>query len=233
MRHVNTEQNTHTQFNTNDYPLLESVGLSHFYKKKLALDNINFQLKNGETLFVTGESGAGKTSLLKIISGQMNPSSGELIWSNSLRPRIACVNQDIKLISKFSIIDNLWVAFQLDKHGSYRQFENEALELAKYFQVFEKLDTSVSEANGGLKQTISIMRALISRPELLILDEPTKSLDEKNAIKTFELLSYYCKKKQMSVIWASHNRSLIKKFSGKMIHLENGSIVYSGQACFI
>ena len=228
MRFNDTEQN----LNHTHIPLLEAVGISLFYKNKKALDNINFKLSFGETLFVTGESGAGKTSLLKILSGKLRPSSGELVWKDG-KPRISSVNQEIKLLEKFSIIDNLWVAFQANYHGSYRQFENEALELAKYFHVFEKLDTPVKEANGGLRQTIAIMRALISRPEVLILDEPTKSLDEKNAIKTFELLSYYCKKKQLSVIWASHNRSLIKKFSGKMIHIENGQVVYSGQACFI
>lgn len=222
----------HSKF-TDEGFILKALNISHYYKKTQALYNINIDVSHGETLFITGESGAGKSTLLKILSNQMTASSGELKWAKGHPPHIAWVSQNIELIENMDLLDNLWVAYQPKKHGELRQFESEVLELAKYFNIFDRLSLPMKNANGGLRQMVTMMRALISRPELLILDEPTKSLDEKNAIKAFELMNYYCQKQKTAVVWASHNRSLIKKFSGKMVHLERGKIVYSGQACFI
>ncbi|MBT6325532.1 MAG: cell division ATP-binding protein FtsE, partial [Bdellovibrionales bacterium] len=88
-------------------------------------------------------------------------------------------------------------------------------------------------ANGGLRQKIAIIRALLTRPEVFIADEPTSSLDYDNAYKLYEVLNLYNAKRGMTVIWASHNRELVKKFTGRVVHLDKGKLVYSGNACFI
>jgi ABC-type phosphate/phosphonate transport system, ATPase component len=74
---------------------------------------------------------------------------------------------------------------------------------------------------------------LMTRPNVLIADEPTASLDKESSIKLFDVLNFYNVKRKLTVIWASHNRDLVKQFPGKIVHLENGKLVYSGHACFI
>ena len=78
-----------------------------------------------------------------------------------------------------------------------------------------------------------MIRALLTRPNVLLADEPTSSLDKESSIKMFDVLNYYNVKRQLTVIWASHNRELVKQFPGKIVHLENGKLIYSGHACFI
>ena len=92
---------------------------------------------------------------------------------------------------------------------------------------------ALDKANGGLKQKVALVRALLAKPEIIILDEPTGSLDVDNARKVYEVLSYYNMKKKLTIIWASHNRELVKKFTGRIIHLDSGKLVYTGHACFI
>ena len=84
-----------------------------------------------------------------------------------------------------------------------------------------------------MKQKIALIRALLARPNILIADEPTCSLDKESSVKLFEILNFYNLKRKLTVIWASHNRELVKQFPGKIIHLEKGKLIYSGHACFI
>ena len=91
----------------------------------------------------------------------------------------------------------------------------------------------VKDANGGLKQKVAMVRALLSKPQVLLADEPTAALDKESAMKLFEILNFYNVRKNLTVIWASHNRDLVKQFPGKIVHLDAGNLVYSGHACFI
>ena len=91
----------------------------------------------------------------------------------------------------------------------------------------------VRDANGGLKHKTALIRALLTRPQVLLADEPTASLDKENAHKIFDLLNFYNVKRNLTVVWATHNRELVKNFPGKIVHIENGKLVYSGHACFI
>ena len=108
---------------------------------------------------------------------------------------------------------------------SYQEFE---IQLKK-----DRLHLKVNDANGGLKQKVAIIRALLTRPDVLIADEPTSSLDIDNTRRLFDVLNLYNVKRGLTVIWATHNKELIKSFTGRIIHLDNGRLVYSGNACFI
>jgi ABC-type methionine transport system ATPase subunit len=77
------------------------------------------------------------------------------------------------------------------------------------------------------------VRALLGRPYVLLADEPTSALDRDSTLKLYELLTYINQKHQMTIIWASHNRELVKKFNGRIIHLEQGKLIYTGHSCFI
>ncbi len=114
-----------------------------------------------------------------------------------------------------------------------KEFENDLYELAKILGITKRLNIKVSNANGGLRQKVAIIRALLTRPDIFIADEPTSSLDYDNAKRLFDLLNVYNTKRGMTVIWASHNRELVGKFVGKILHLESGRLIHSGHACFI
>lgn len=227
-------------------PKLSSQKVQHtirdhcFYLQDVSVDfgsiqglrNVQLSIGNGEILFVTGASGAGKTTLLRILTGEMDPTSGEAILPQRSR-FVAPVFQDLRLLEKKTCEANLWVSYDSKVHGAKKDFEKEMKELARVFGISDRLDMKVTKANGGLRQKIAIIRALLTRPDILVLDEPTSSLDAGNAQKLFDVLNFYNTKRGLTVIWATHNRELVKKFSGRIVHLDRGKLVYSGHACFI
>ena len=107
------------------------------------------------------------------------------------------------------------------------------MELARILGVNNRLDLKIKNANGGLKQKIAFMRALLTRPDVLLADEPTAALDFENARKMFDILNLYNVKQGLTVVWATHNKELAKKFTGRMVHMDKGKLIYSGHACFI
>ncbi len=130
-------------------------------------------------------------------------------------------------------LENIELVYEASQFKSKKDFKAEIFELAKILGISDRLDLKVKCANGGLKQKIAIIRALMTRPDVLIADEPTSALDYKNASKLFELLSLYNKKMGLTIVWATHNRELVQRFIGRIVHLDNGKIIHSGHACFI
>ena len=112
-------------------------------------------------------------------------------------------------------------------------FSNNLIELSKILGVHSRLGLKIRDANGGLKQKIAFMRALLSRPDVLLADEPTAALDFENARKMFDILNLYNVKQGLTVVWATHNKELVKNFTGRMVHMDKGRLIYSGHACFI
>lgn len=212
---------------------LEDVSM-HF-GNLAALRSVHLSIKKGEILFITGASGSGKTTLLKILSGSMLPSFGKVrsIADSNKSFFISRVFQDNRLIGDFSCRKNLEMSYDSTVYNSRKEFESDMIELCKILGIYNRLDLKVSCANGGLIQKVAIVRALLSRPNVIIADEPTSSLDYENARKVFELLNLYNVKRGLTVIWASHNSELVKKFTGRIVHLDNGKLIYSGHACFI
>ncbi|EQC45343.1 ABC transporter ATP-binding protein [Bacteriovorax sp. Seq25_V] len=208
---------------------LDNVRVS--YRDFDALRDVNLQIRSGEIIFLTGASGAGKTTLLNVLAGNIRPSSGKIQSSNN--QFVAQVFQDLKLIERLTCRENLQFAFDPSIYKNKKEFDSDLEELAKIMGISNRLDSKLSEANGGLKQKISIVRALLTRPSVFLADEPTSSLDYENAKRFFDLLNIYNVKRKMTVVWASHNRELVQKFSGRIIHLDKGRLIHSGHACFI
>ena len=219
-----------TNYISDNLILLENVSVD--YGNLQALDSVQVVVKKGEILFVTGPSGAGKTTLLKVMSGEQKPTKGSL--SLPLKTVFTSqVFQDLRLNSKKSCEANLWASYDRSIHGSKSEFQRELSELCRYLGIFDRLGLKVRDANGGLKQKVALIRALLSRPDLILADEPTASLDKHNAMRVFETLEFYNKNRGLTVVWASHNKELVKQFSGKIVHLDKGRIIYSGHVCFI
>ena len=200
-----------------------------------ALKSVQLTVYPGEILFLTGASGAGKTTLLSVLGGQLEPTSGRAILPHqrSTKHFVSTVFQDLRLLQKKSCEDNLWMAYDSSIYDSKNDFYREMEDLARLLQVTEHLNKKIEDCNGGLRQKIAMMRALLCRPTALLADEPTSSLDKENSYRLFEVLNHFNHKKGLTLIWATHNKELIKQFPGKIAHLEAGRLVYSGHACFI
>jgi cell division transport system ATP-binding protein len=209
---------------------LEDVSLEFGHIR--ALNHIQFNIDKGEIVFITGSSGAGKTSLLKILAGDIEPTKGRVQRPNS-SVFVSQVFQDLRLMGNLTCRENLSLAYDPSFYSSRKEFDKDLNELARILGITDRLNIQIKNANGGLKQKIAIVRALLSRPDVIVCDEPTSSLDAENARKVFEILNLYNVKRKLTVVWASHNRELVKQFSGRIVHLDGGKLVYSGHACFI
>ncbi len=214
--------------------LLEDVSVT--YGEVKALKNVHLSIAKGEVLFVTGASGAGKTTLLKLLAGDLEPTSGRIISPNLTGGRpvfVAQVFQNLRLIGNMNCEDNMMLAYDPSIYQSKSEFRSDMQELSRVLGIQDRMKLPARDANGGLRQKVALVRALLSRPDVIVADEPTSSLDYDNTRKIFDVLNLYNAKRGLTVVWASHNRELIKKFTGRIVHLDNGRLVHSGHACFI
>ena len=222
---------------THDQTIFSLEDVSVRYGDIMALDCINLNIYRGEILFITGASGAGKTTLLRLLAGSITPTKGRVLLPKDLTKNrnffSSQVFQDLRLINNQTGEQNLFKSFDGKVYDSKKVFISEMKELCRAFGILDRIHLKISDANGGLKQKIAMVRALLSRPDCLIADEPTCSLDYENNRKVFDILSLYNLKKGLTVIWSSHNKEIVRKFSGRIIHLDNGKLVYTGHACFI
>ena len=224
------------KFKRNDFlrggVLLTLENLSVKFRDNQALSKINLKVSKGEILFVTGVSGAGKTTLLRCIAGEVEPTKGKV---NGLDRSlfISRVFQDLRLIQDLSIWENLRLSFDSLIYKNQKEFKDEATRLCNFFSIKDRLNEKIMDLNGGLKQLVALIRSLLSKPELILLDEPTSSLDTENALRVFELLEKFNERTGLTCIWATHNRDLVKKFNGNIAYLDKGKLIYSGHACFI
>lgn len=216
-------------------PVYRLENLSVSFGKIGALKSVNLTVESGEFIFITGPSGAGKTTLLRIFAEEIGPSSGRIESIRKSDPSffVNTVFQDLRLIGRQTCETNLNYSYDPAIYQTRTEFENDKAELCRIFGVDDRLYLKINEANGGLKQKIAIIRSLLGRPNVLLADEPTSSLDSENAKKLFDVLQVYNLKRGMTVIWSTHNRELIKKFNGRILHLDSGKLVYSGHACFM
>lgn len=198
-----------------------------------ALKDVSLTVNPGEILFITGRSGAGKTTLLNVLADEINVSSGKVFRPDDRADFTVQVFQDLRLMENKTCEDNLWVSYDPKIYKSKNEFYHDLEELVSVLGFKDKLNIKIKDANGGLKQKVAMVRALLTRPQVLLADEPTAALDKDSAVKLFEVLNFYNVKRSLTVIWASHNRDLVKQFPGKIIHLDAGKLIYSGHACFI
>lgn len=199
-----------------------------------ALNDISFSLQDGSFHFVTGASGAGKSSLLKLLYLAHRPTRGLITLFGqdisaipraalpALRRRIGVVFQDFRLIEHLSAMDN--VALPLRIAGAAEsQIREHVPELMDWVGLGRHKDAKPATLSGGQQQRVAIARAVIARPKLLLADEPTGNVDNEIAMRLMYLLEEL-NKIGTTVIVATHNETLISRFDYPRIHLEDGEI---------
>ena len=211
----------------NDSILYRLVNASVNFKDLFALKNISLNICAGDFIFVTGPSGAGKTTLLNVLSGDQKLTSGSISNSKIKKDHlfIARVFQNLQIIESWTVEQNIEICFSSEIFNSRQDFNNEVRDLLNLFEMTKNLKKKLTKLNGGAKQKVAIIRALLTRPNIFIADEPTSSLDKENAKRLYEVLKFYNQKTGMTVVWATHQVDLINQFHGKLIHLKSGNLV--------
>ncbi|MCK0189508.1 ATP-binding cassette domain-containing protein [Arenibacter sp. F20364] len=203
---------------------------------KMALD-LDLTIEKGHFVTLFGESGAGKTSTLRMLSGLLKPDSGMITvggttWFDSrsnidLKPqqrKVGYVFQDYALFPNMNVRQNLEYALQKNQDNSIIR---ELLEFAELEELQHRKPETLS---GGQKQRVALSRALVQRPEILILDEPLSALDLKMRIKLQEYLLQVHKKYKLTTILVSHDIGEIVKLSDSVFEIQNGRVIKNGTA---
>lgn len=221
--------------------MIQLRGVTKKYKNQYALKNINLDIMAGEFVFLTGPSGAGKSTLLKLLYREEQPTCGVVMLANginvaklpdervpNLRRCMGIVFQDYKLLPNISVYDN--VSYVIRTLGmSTKEIRERVILALKIVGLTDKMHAKPSELSGGEQQRVSIARAIINGPRILIADEPTGNLDPKTSMEVMQILEQI-NQRNVTVLVSTHDQALVNHFRKRVITLENGQIVRDIQA---
>ena len=204
--------------------------LSKQYKNKIAVDRLSFKLQKGVTGLL-GANGAGKTTLMQMICGVLNPSSGEVTYDGmsvsqeGYRDVLGYLPQEFGYYPEFSGLDFL-LYFAALKGLSRKEAKVRCKELLELVGLNDVAKKKISSYSGGMKRRLGIAQALINRPEVLILDEPTAGLDPKERVRFRKLIKEIGK--NSIVLLSTHIVSDVEDIAERVIMMRSGQIVWQG-----
>ncbi|MEL7834723.1 cell division ATP-binding protein FtsE [Fodinibius sp. Rm-B-1B1-1] len=214
--------------------VIEFSNVTVSYNHQPVLDNINFSLENGEFTYLIGQTGAGKSSFLRLIYRDLLPNSGSVRVADMdvttlpdkkvpyLRRRLGIVFQDFQLLPDRSVFDN--VAFSLQVTGEKKSFiKQRVLEVLGMVGLSHKRKNMPEDLSGGEKQRVVIARALANEPRIMLADEPTGNLDPEASASIMELLKQI-NNRGMAVLMVTHDYDTVKKYPYRTLKLEDGHI---------
>ena len=214
---------------------LENINLNYHLNGNdiKVLENINFEIKKNERVAIIGESGSGKTSLLMLMSCLEKPTSGSIIFNNEdfsklsekkkteiRKTKIGLIFQQFYLIPNYTALENVMFPMQINR---IKDEHKKAISLLSEIGLASQKNNLPSELSGGEQQRVAIARAISFGPEIILADEPTGNLDERNTKLVSNLLLDYSKRKKISLVLVTHNMKLAKKCD-RVIKLSDGSI---------
>ena len=200
-----------------------------------ALNGVNLTVEKGEFVFIVGASGAGKSTFLKLIMHEETPTRGTIIVNNMhlenlkrrkvpyLRRTMGIVFQDFRLIGKMSVYDN--VAFAMRCVGKKtKTIKKRVPYILELVGLKDKAHNKPSELSGGEQQRVSLARALVNNPSMIIADEPTGNIDPELSYEIIELLSEI-NKRGTTVLVVTHEHELVESFNKRVVRIEGGRVV--------
>jgi cell division transport system ATP-binding protein len=216
--------------------MIKTVNVSKDYKGDIhALEEVSVDIEKGEFVFIVGPSGSGKSTFLKLLTKEEEPSAGEVYVAGKnlaslprwrvpyLRRNVGCVFQDFKLLPNKTVFEN--VAFGLEVIGRPRNVVNRQVpQILELVGLGEKLDRFPDELSGGEQQRVSIARAFVNRPLILIADEPTGNLDPATSVGIMRLLDRI-NRTGTTIVMATHDHAIVDSMRRRVIELENGHVV--------
>jgi simple sugar transport system ATP-binding protein len=221
--------------------LLEVKNISKNYGTVRALSNVSFDLERGKILGLVGDNGAGRTTLLKILSGGLQPSGGEICIkgketqfkspADAMKKGIAIVYQFLELVDIAKVWENFFMGRELTKRiGPLVLLDVEKMKhltaesIAKYGHTFD-IEREIGELSGGQRQIVAVTRAIEANPEILLLDEPTSGLSKRVINDIFNLLRKAKEEKDTSIIITSQWYEQVSDFIDEVIVLRRGEVV--------
>lgn len=227
--------------------LLEVKNLKKIYTTRFsgqqveALKNVTFSVEEGEYVAIMGESGSGKTTLLNILASLDRPTNGEVLLNHKditkisdkeisefRRKNLGFVFQDFNLLDTFSIQDNIFLPLVLSKE-KYPIMKQKLKELAPKLGIDHLLEKYPYEVSGGQKQRVAVARALISKPQLILADEPTGALDSKSTDSLLDILDSINKEGQ-TIVMVTHSTKAAS-YASRVLFIKDGEIyhqIYKG-----
>jgi len=213
---------------------IEVINLSKSYKNKQAVNNINFRVRQGEIIGLLGPNGCGKTTTMAMILGLLKPTNGKVLINNKniedhrieLLHKMNFISPYIELPKKLTVKQNLTVYGKL---YNVENLDNRIDYLADRLRLDQILDNITGELSSGQKNRVSLAKSIINNPTVLLLDEPTASLDPETGdfIRTF--LEEYRNEREISILLASHNMSEVKRLCSSILMMKGGIIIDEGK----
>jgi cell division transport system ATP-binding protein len=199
-----------------------------------ALKGVSFVIEKGEFVFIVGASGSGKSTLIKLLLKEIDPTAGRIVVGGRdltrlkhskvplLRRNVGCVFQDFKLLPSRTAADN--VAYALKVQGESRaSIRRKVPEVLNMVGLAHKMNSMPDELSGGEQQRVSIARAVVNHPPLLVCDEPTGNLDPDTSVGIMQLL-YRINRAGTTILMVTHDREMVDKMRKRVIALEEGRL---------
>lgn len=216
--------------------MIKTTDVEKAYKGGIqALDGVSIDIEKGEFVFIVGPSGSGKSTFLKLLTKEEEPTKGDIFVAGKnlaslprwrvpyLRRNVGCVFQDFKLLPNKTVFEN--VSFALDVIGRPKNVvRRQVPQILELVGLGEKLDRFPDELSGGEQQRVSIARAFVNRPLILIADEPTGNLDPATSVGIMRLLDRI-NRIGTTVVMATHDHAIVDSMRRRVIELEDGNVV--------
>ena len=216
--------------------IIELTNASIYQRDNLVLSEVNFNLKQGEFLYLIGRTGSGKSSLLKTLYGELPLKEGEGRVDEFdlktlkpkkvpfLRRKIGIVFQDFQLLTDRDIRKNLLFVLKATGWKNKTEIEERIIEVLKKVKLEDKLYKMPSQLSGGEQQRIVIARAMLNHPDIILADEPTGNLDPETSEEILNILMEI-KESGTAILMATHNYNILKKFQQETYKCEKGKLL--------
>jgi len=226
--------------------ILECRNISKSFDQIEALKDVSFKLRRGEVLGLEGDNGAGKSTMIKILRGVIQPTSGEIYIEgkkkvfnsprDAIREGIQCVYQEAALVEQLSVAENFFIGQEPVRRYAngwinfvdFEKMEKDSYEYLARMGFHLKVTDEIRNFSGGERQAVAVMRALYFKPKILFLDEPTTALSEKAKRALFDLLR--ASKKVCPMIFVTHDLNDAIELCDRIIMLRLGKIVFEFKA---
>ncbi|ACO83898.1 ABC transporter ATP-binding protein [Clostridium botulinum] len=218
--------------------ILQTTNLKKYYGKEpnlvKALDGVSITIEKGEFVSVVGTSGSGKSTLLHMMGGLDNPTSGSVIVRDKelsnmnkeelvifRRRNIGFIFQSYNLVPMLNVYENIVLPLELDGESVDKSFLNK---IVKILALEDKLQNMINNLSGGQQQRVAIARALLTKPAIILADEPTGNLDSKTSADVMGLLKMTSKKFSQTIVMITHNNE-IAQLADRIIRIEDGKVM--------